>query len=71
MIGWLKRTGAIALAGIGLLAAGVLALGVGADLLVNLVRFAVGAPMFLYVATAAGVIPALVLLWLWDRRRRP
>lgn len=69
MIGWAKRTGAIVLAGTGLLLAGVLALGMAADLLVNLAAFAIGAPMFLYVAFGAGVIPALALLWLWDRRR--
>lgn len=69
MIGSLKRGLIYALAGAGLLVLGVLALGMAAGTLVNIVQLVVGLTAFAWVAVGSGAVAVLVLLWLWDRRR--
>ena len=65
---WLTRTGQIALAGVGLLIAGVLALGMLTNVGVVLVQFVFGLPLMVWmVAVSGGGVGAVV--WLVTRRR--
>lgn len=69
MIGSLKRGVGYVLAGAGLLIAAAIGLGLFANVLVGIVQLAVGLTAFTWVAVGSGAAGALVLLWLWDRRR--
>lgn len=68
----MKRTLTHIAAGIGLLIAGVLALGIAANFLVSIVAFWVSLPVVVSAAGAAvGGIAVLVGLWALMGRRRP
>lgn len=63
---WLTRTGMLALAGIGLLIAGVLALGIAANVGVALVQFVVGLPVLVWML-AVGFGGVGLVVWLVTR----
>lgn len=69
MIDWIKRAGGIAAAAIGLLAVGVLGLGIAANTVTGLVGVAASLPHWAVVAAVA-LGPALGLVGMWAWRRR-
>lgn len=69
MIGWLKRAGVIVAAAVGLLALGVLSLGIAANTITGLLGVVASLPHWAVVAACAlGPVLGLVGLWAWRRR---
>ena len=64
---WLTRTGMLALAGVGLLIAGVLALGMLTNVAVALVQFVVGLPVLAWMLAIGFGGVGLVVWWLTRR----
>lgn len=67
MIGWLKRAGVIVMAAVGLLFAGILAIGMATNVGVALVQFVIGLPVLLWVAVL-GFGGVLAAVWWFTRR---
>lgn len=65
---WLTRTGMMALAGVGLLIAGVLALGMAANVGVVLVQFVIGLPVLVWML-AVGFGGVGLVVWWFTRGR--
>ncbi len=64
---WLTRTGGLVLAGVGLLIAGVLALGMLTNVAVALVQFVVGLPVLVWML-AVGIGGVGLVVWWFTRR---